>query len=140
MSSLTSNRFRHPRLVRPWLSVVRQYFGQSESLQLRWGSDRVSLLLGCRGDCLGLATWACPAVKETTKPFTDAGAAIRYPVLLDAELAWMHTSDLKTCRDSRFDRTSVCEERVPQLPTQTQGRRPYFTGRQETSRQVICPN
>ena len=74
-----STRFRHLRLVRPWSFVVRQYLGQSEILQLRWGLDQVSQLLGCSGDCLGLATWACPAAKETLKPYTV--------VLLVAELA-----------------------------------------------------
>ncbi len=134
-----STRFRHLRLVRPWLSVVRQYCGQPESPQLRWGSDRVSKLLGCEADCLGLATWACPAAQQTLKPYIGITAAVRYLVLLDAELAGLHMSNFKSRRDSRFDQSALWEEGVAKLPTNTQGSRLYFSGRQETSRQVISP-
>ncbi len=88
-----STRFRHLRLVRPWSSVIHQYFDQPESLQLRWGSYRPSKLLACKGECLGLATWVCPAAKEISKPCTEVGATVRYPVLLYAELAGMRASD-----------------------------------------------
>lgn len=105
-----SNRFRHLRLVRPWLSVVRQYLGQPESLQLRQGSDRPSQLLGFN---------ACPTAQEALKPLSFISAAVR---------------------DSRFDRVLLYEESISQLPTDVQGSRLYSTGRQTSSQRGAAPS